>query len=122
MCNAGRIIHHLRHNLSKPETQLIFVGYQARGSLGRRIIEGINPVKIFGEEVEVKANIHTLNGFSAHAGQTDLLSWFDAIAQSMPRVVLTHGEDGPRSELAKQIRERYELECELPEMGEVIEL
>lgn len=122
MCNAGRILHHLKQNLWKPETHVIIVGYQARGSLGRRLIEGDKFVKIHGENIVVKAKIHTLGGFSAHAGQTDLLNWIGSIAPCMPRLVLSHGEDGPRKELAKQIRQRYRLKPVLPSLGETIEI
>ena len=79
-------------------------------------------MSIHGEKVAVKAQIHTLGGFSAHAGQSDLLHWFSAIAGCRPKVILTHGEDGPREELAKKIKQQFKLGCVLPEMGEVIEL
>lgn len=122
MCNAGRILHHLKQNLWKPETHVMIVGYQSRESLGRRLIEGEKLVSIHGEKVAVKARIHTLGGFSAHAGQTDLLTWLSAIAPSKPRVILTHGEDGPREELAKKIQQRFQLSAALPKMNETIEV
>ena len=122
MCNAGRILHHLKQNLWKPETHVLIVGYQGHGSLGRRLVEGEKLVSIHGEKIAVKAQVHTLGGFSAHAGQTDLLAWFSAIAPAKPRVVLTHGEDGPREALAKKIQQRFKLVSVLPRMGEVIEL
>ena len=122
MCNAGRILHHLKQSLWKPETHVVFVGYQGRGSLGRRLVDGAESVNIFGEKIAVRARMHTLNGFSAHAGQTDLLKWFAGIAPSKPQVVLLHGEDGPRQALAKLIRERHGLTPSLPKQGEVIEL
>ncbi len=122
MCNGGRVLHHLKENLWKPETQVLFVGFQGYGSLGRRLIEGQNPVTIHGEKVVVRAKMHTLNGFSAHAGQTELLEWFSAIADSKPRVVLTHGEDSQRNELARQIEKRFSLKSTLPNMGDVIEV
>jgi len=122
MCNAGRILHHLKQNLWKPETHVVFVGYQGRGSLGRRLVEGAKSVNIFGEKVVVRAQMHTLNGFSAHAGQKDLLNWLGIIAPSRPRVVVIHGEDGPRTTLAGLIRERYGLPSVLPKQGDVIEV
>ena len=122
MCNAGRILHHLKANLWKPETHVLIVGYQANGSLGRRLVNGEKLVSIHGEKIAVKAQVHTMGGFSAHAGQTDLLAWFKAIAPSKPRVILTHGEDGPRAALAKKIQQQFKLKCALPEMGETIEL
>jgi metallo-beta-lactamase family protein len=122
MCNGGRIVHHLRANLWKPSTHVLIVGYQGHGSLGRRLVDGEKEVSIFGEKVAVKATIHTLGGFSAHAGQTDLMHWFDVIAPSKPSVILTHGEDDQRGALARVIQQRYRLPSKLPKMGEVIEL
>jgi metallo-beta-lactamase family protein len=122
MCNAGRILHHLKANLWKPETHVLIVGYQAHGSLGRRLLEGEKQVTIHGEKVAVNARIHSLGGFSGHAGQTDLLGWFDVIAPSKPRVVLVHGEDGPRGTLAKLIQQKYKLKPEMPAIGDTFEL
>lgn len=122
MCNAGRILHHLRQNLWRPQTHVVIVGYQGRGSLGRQLVEGAKLVSIHGEKIAVRAKVHTLNGFSAHAGQTDLLTWVSVVAPSKPRMIVTHGEDGPRKELAKQIQQRYGLKPVLPLLGDVIEL
>jgi metallo-beta-lactamase family protein len=121
MCNAGRIVHHLKANLWKPSTHVLIVGYQGYGSLGRRLVDGEKTVSIFGEKIAVKAQIHTLGGFSAHAGQTDLLHWFSVIAPSKPHVILTHGEDDQRAALARAIQKRSRLPSKLPAMGEVIE-
>jgi metallo-beta-lactamase family protein len=122
MCNAGRILHHLKANLWKPETHVLIVGYQAHGSLGRMLVEGERQVRIFGEKILVRAQIHTLGGFSAHAGQKDLLAWFEAIAPSNPRLVLIHGEKEPRETLAKLIRQKHGIEPIQPDRGEIIEL
>lgn len=122
MCNAGRILHHLKANLWKSDTHVLIVGYQGDGSLGRRLVNGEKIVSIHGEKIAVKAQVHTLGGFSAHAGQTDLLTWFSAIAPSKPRVVLTHGEDEPRQILAQKIQQRFKLKSALPGMGDTIEL
>ena len=100
---------------------MLIVGYQGHGSLGRLLVDGKKEVKIFGETVAVEAKIHTLGGFSAHAGQTDLLHWFSVIAPSKPRVILTHGEDDQRAALAKMIQQRHRLTSKLPKLGEVIE-
>jgi metallo-beta-lactamase family protein len=121
MCNGGRILHHLKANLFRKETHVLFVGYQGRGSLGRRIVEGQPTVKIHGQPVVVRAAVHTMGGFSAHAGQKDLLTWLGAVAPSRPRVIVTHGEDGPRRSLASHIHKRFGLKTTLPRMGEVIE-
>jgi metallo-beta-lactamase family protein len=122
MCNAGRIRHHLRHNLWKPETSVLIVGYQAVGTLGRKLVDGNKSVNIFGERIAVNAQIHKLGGFSAHAGQEDLLKWFNVLAPDRPRVVLTHGEDKARQTLAGIIRHRYGLQPFLPEYGQSTEL
>jgi metallo-beta-lactamase family protein len=122
MCNAGRILHHLKNNLWKPEAHVLIVGYQADGTLGRMLVEGAKSVKIFGEKIAVRAQVHTLGGFSAHAGQSDLLAWFETIAPAKPRVVLTHGEDAPRRSLAKLIQTQHGLRATLPAIGETIEL
>jgi metallo-beta-lactamase family protein len=122
MCNAGRILHHLKANLWKSDTHVLIVGYQGDGSLGRRLVNGEKIVSIHGEKIAVKAKVHTLGGFSAHAGQSDLLQWFSAIAPSKPKVVLTHGEDMPRKILAQRIRQQFNLKCALPAMQEVIEI
>jgi metallo-beta-lactamase family protein len=120
MCTGGRILHHLKNHLWKPQTHVIMVGYQARGSLGRLLVEGAESVKIFGDKIAVRAKVHTLGGFSAHAGQADLLAWFGAIAGSKPRVCLTHGEDEPRKALRRELLKRHGLEAHLPAIGETI--
>jgi metallo-beta-lactamase family protein len=122
MCNGGRILHHLLHNISNPNTHVIIVGFQSYGSIGRRLVEKAEKISILGEEKVVKAHVHTLNGFSAHAGQTDLLTWFSYLAPSKPKLVITHGEDGPRKALASEIKKRYKLNSTLPKIGDVIEL
>jgi metallo-beta-lactamase family protein len=122
MCNAGRILHHLKQNLWRPETSVIIVGYQSRDSLGRQLIEGRKRVSIFGEPIVVKATVRTLGGFSAHAGQSDLLNWFEPLAGSRPRVVLTHGEPGPREVLAGLLQQRHGLTAECPQTDERIDL
>ena len=102
MCTGGRIMHHLRHNLYKRDCRVIIAGFQSRGSLGRRLVEGADEVRIFGEPIVVRAKIHTLGGFSAHAGQTDLIRWLENYrprGNQTPKLVLTHGEAGPRMAL-----------------------
>ncbi len=122
MCNAGRILHHLKQNLWRPETVVIIVGFQAEGSLGRLLVEGEKRVKIFGEQIAVKAKVHSLGGFSAHAGRTDLLRWFEPLAATRPRVILTHGEARGRQALCQGIQETHGLDCTLPQYGETCEV
>ena len=90
MCDAGRIKHHLKHNLWKPENTILFVGYQAEGSLGRKIVEGAHYVTLFGENVQVKAQIVQLQGMSGHADQKGLMSWISAI-HGVQKVFVIHG-------------------------------
>jgi metallo-beta-lactamase family protein len=122
MATAGRILHHLRLNLARPETHVLIAGFQGRGTLGRQLVDQAKTVVIFGETIPVRAQIHTLGGFSAHAGQTDLLEWFGALAPSRLRVALTHGEDGPRQALARRITAQHGLTPVLPALGESITL
>jgi metallo-beta-lactamase family protein len=122
MCNAGRILHHLKQNLWRPETWVVIVGYQGRGSLGRQLVEGRKEVSIFGEPIAVKARVRTLGGFSAHAGQADLLNWFEPLAGAQPRVVLTHGEPGPRNVLAGLLQKRHGITALQPAMADTINL
>lgn len=122
MCNAGRILHHLKQNVWKPETNVVMVGYQAKGTLGRALIENNKIVSIFGEKIAVKAKIHTLGGFSAHAGQTELFDWIGAVAPSKPLIVVIHGEDEQRNALAQMIKKKAGLNCLMPAQGDIIEL
>ncbi len=122
MCNGGRIMHHLRHNLRDPNTHIVIVGFQSHGSLGRKLVEKAPTVRIFGEEIPVVAKVHTLNGFSAHAGQSELLEWFSYLAPLKPRLALVHGEDKARNVLAELIEEKFGIRPELPEIGDIIEL
>jgi metallo-beta-lactamase family protein len=103
MCNGGRIVHHLKHNLWKEHTHVVFVGYQAQGTLGRRLVEGEKTVRVAGEEIEVKASLHTINGFSAHADRDDLLTWASNFRNG-PLFVVTHGEPESAESLAEAIR------------------
>lgn len=122
MCNAGRILHHLKHNLWKPQTTVMIVGYQGQGSLGRKLLDGENKVKIYGEEIAVKANIASMGGLSAHADQSGLIKWFGAIAKSKPKLVLSHGEDRGRKPLAKLIKKKFGIEAILPKYSETIKI
>lgn len=122
MCTGGRILHHLRHNLSKPDACVLIVGYQGEGSLGRRLVDGEKEVSMFGEKIQVKAQIHTLGGFSAHAGQTDLMDWLSHLVAARPRVFLTHGEARGREPLAQKIKEKFGLNAELPMLNQVANL
>jgi metallo-beta-lactamase family protein len=122
MCNGGRILHHLRQGLPRDNTHVLIVGYQTQGSLGRRLVERAKSVSIFGEKISVRAKVSTLGGFSAHAGQSDLLRWLTPVAASQPRIMITHGEDEARKKLANVIQQRFGLLSQLPSQGDVIEI
>lgn len=122
MCMGGRIVHHLRNNLYRKETRVVIVGYQGHGTLGRKLVDGAERVRIYGEDVMVRAKIHTLGGFSAHAGQTGLLNWAQQVGGGPKRWFLTHGEDKPRAALAAQLKERLGVRPEMPQYGETVQL
>jgi metallo-beta-lactamase family protein len=103
MCEGGRILHHLRHNLWRESTDVVIVGFQARGTLGRALVGGARSVRIFGEPVAVQARIRTLGGFSAHAGQSELVEWVTPLARSSAKVALVHGEEEKRAALAQKL-------------------
>ena len=122
MCEAGRILHHLRHNLWRPETHVLFVGYQAEGTLGRRLLDGAKAVKIFGEEIIVKAQILQIEGFSAHADQTGMLEWLGGFVQKPRTVFLVHGDADVFPEFEEKIREVLNYPTIVPELGQSFEL
>ena len=121
MCTGGRIMQHLLHNLPKPETTVLICGFQSHGSLGRALVDGKKVVTIHGQKIPVQASVRTMGGLSGHAGQSDLVAWFDSMASSRPRVILTHGEDNVRNALARIIAERHQLQAECPGLNETIE-
>ena len=120
MANGGRIVHHLKHNIWNEKSHVVFVGYQARGTLGRRLVEGEKMLKIAGEEVSVKAQLHTINGFSAHADRTDLLTWASNFAKG-PMFIVTHGEPHSSTALASALEERGRRAV-VPRVGEEFQL
>jgi metallo-beta-lactamase family protein len=121
MCEGGRIRHHLRHNLANPAAHIVFVGYQAQGTLGRRIVEGAKHVHLFGDDIPVRAQVHTVGGLSAHADRDGLSDWYGAIAKH-PRVWLVHGEDDGRAGLADHLRQKWGCAVGLPKPGMRVEV
>lgn len=119
MCNGGRIVHHLKHNLWKNTNHLIFVGFQARGTLGRRLVDGEKRVKIFGQDTVVKAKLHTIGGFSAHAGQSELVQWATAIG-GVPDFYLVHGEPEAQ-EVLQQVLAAAGITAQIPEPQQLIQ-
>lgn len=122
MCDAGRIKHHLKHNLWRNESSVVFVGYQANGSLGRKIIEGAKTIKILGEEINIQSNIYSLLGFSGHADQQGLLDWIGSFKKKPKKIFLTHGEEDAIAEFSKLITEKFQISNETPKRGQTIEL
>ena len=106
MCDAGRIRHHLKHNLWRPECAVVFVGYQAEGSLGRRLLEGAKSVKLFGEEIAVNARIVNFKGLSSHADRDHLLAWIEHFAPTPQQVFVVHGDSEVTDLFAKDLNER----------------
>jgi metallo-beta-lactamase family protein len=115
MANAGRIKHHLRHNIWKPGAAVVFVGFQAEGTPGRRIVDGAPTVRLLGEELSVKAKIFTIGGFSGHAGQQQILDWLSHFRNPDTRVYLIHGEHSGQKVLAGLIRERFGFNVHIPD-------
>jgi metallo-beta-lactamase family protein len=105
MCEAGRIKHHLRHNLRKKECSIIFVGFQVNGTLGRTLLDGAKRVKIFGEEIAISATIHNFTGLSAHADRSGLLKWINSFDKKPNKVFVVHGEDSVCDEFVKSLNE-----------------
>lgn len=121
MCNAGRIKHHLRNNISRHENTILFVGFQARGTLGRHILEGGKTVRIHGQDRKVKAEIAQIFGFSGHADRTDLLHWLGNIKTPPKQVFLTHGEEQASLTLAKEVESKLGWPVIVPAYGESYE-
>lgn len=121
MCSGGRIVHHLRRCLPFEETQVIMLGYQARGSLGRRLVDGAASVRIFGQDVEVRARVHTLGGLSAHGDQDDLARWYEGIA-GRPPVWLVHGEGESQAALTEHLTNRCGAQVSTAAPGQVVSL
>jgi metallo-beta-lactamase family protein len=121
MCEGGRVRHHLKHNLWRPECSVVFVGFQAQGTLGRRIVDGAKEVRVWDEEIAVKAQIWTIGGFSAHGDQKELLAWLSAF-KSRPTVFVTHGEEQAALTFADLVRKQYGFTVHVPEKGQQFEL
>ena len=122
MCEGGRIRHHLKHNLWDSRNTILFAGYQANGTLGRIIYDGTKTVKIFGEEIDVKAEIALLAGISGHADRDGLLSWMEAFSRKPSMVFVNHGDDGSCTGFARTVTERFGIPAEAPYSGSSYDL
>ena len=119
MCTGGRIKHHFKHGIWNERNTVIFAGFQARGTLGRLIVDGVKMIRMFGSEFMVRSRIETLGGFSAHAGQSDLLHWVGSF-KNKPRVMLVHGEPETLKVLKEKLRTDLDLLAHIPHQGEVV--
>ncbi len=123
MCTAGRIKHHLKHNLWRPGAAIVIVGFQGQGTTGRQIVEGAKSVTIFGEKIAVRAKVFTIGGISAHADQADLLRWVGHFAKvSKPKVFVIHGEMPVSQTFAQLVQEKTGLKAYVPQRQEVLSL
>jgi len=122
MCTGGRIKHHLRHNISDERNTVLFVGYQASGTLGRLIVDGTEIVRIQGEEFPVRAEIARINGFSAHADRDELNRWLSAIENTPRRVLVTHGEKSVAKSFAAHLRDTRGWDVLAPAYKDVVVL
>lgn len=122
MCDAGRIRHHLKHNLWRPECSVVFAGYQAEGTLGRILLDGADTIKLFGETIDVKAHIETMQAMSSHADQAGLLQWISAYNTAPSRVFLVHGNDAAMEGFSHKMKETLGYEPDTPYSGSVFDL
>ncbi len=121
MCNGGRITHHFKHRIWNPKNAIIFVGYQAKGTLGRKIIEGAEWINLYGEDIIVKASIHTINGFSAHADQKTILKWISKI-KKLKKVFLIHGEVESQKTFKEALQDKLGIDAHIVKYKEKIVL
>ena len=122
MCEAGRIVHHLRNNISDPRNTVLITGFQAENTLGRKIVDKLPEVPIFGELMRLRAEVAKINELSGHADQHELLNWMKPFAKGLKKVFLVHGEPQQQAAMAAAIRERYELEVMIPKRGDSFDL
>jgi metallo-beta-lactamase family protein len=121
MCTGGRIRHHLKHNVWRPQCHVIMIGYQAHGTLGRRLVDKAPRIRLWGETIQVNATVHTVGGLSAHADQDGLLDWYGNFA-GRPPVYLVHGEEKARLALSDELQKRYGVAANRPKLEDVVEL
>jgi metallo-beta-lactamase family protein len=121
MCEGGRIRHHFKHNIWRRECSIIFTGFQVPGTLGRYIVDGAKRAYILGEEMAIRAKVHTIGGFSAHADQGELLEWLGAFTNN-PRVFIVHGDEPVALEFERVVREKLGLATHVPHPGEELEI
>ena len=122
MCEAGRILHHLRNNIENPRNTILITGFQAENTLGRKLVDKLPEVSIFGDPMRVRAEVETLNELSGHADQRELLDWIKPVASKLKRLFIVHGEPAQSAALAQAVHDRYGLEPVLPTRGQSFDL
>lgn len=122
MCEAGRIRHHLKHNIWRREASIVFVGYQAEGTLGRRLLDGERKVKLFGDEIIVNAEIYNVEGFSGHADKIALLNWIEGFKEKPGQIFIVHGEQEAKEAFAKEVKNKLNINCIVPEYNVVYDI
>jgi metallo-beta-lactamase family protein len=121
MCNGGRIRHHFKHNIWRRDCHVIIAGFQARGTLGRSLVDGTDYISLWGEKIKVAAKIHTIGGLSAHADQAGLLRWYQDF-ENRPPVLLVHGEAEASEALQNELRDRHGARVKIAKQGEGLDL
>jgi metallo-beta-lactamase family protein len=122
MAESGRILHHLAHGIGDHRNLVLFVGFQAEHTLGRRIQEGADPVRIFGDELPVRAEVESIDGYSAHADRTELLAWVRRLGGPVRRAFVVHGEGPALEAMAQALKEAGVREVRIPRLGESFDL
>ena len=122
MCEGGRILHHLASTVQEPRNIILIVGYQAEHTLGRRLVEHVRKIKIFGDPYEVNARVHTINALSAHADRNELMAYFEKMGPQVERAFCVHGEDEQTTALAEALRKAGARDVMIPELGQTVEL
>jgi metallo-beta-lactamase family protein len=122
MCDAGRIRHHLKHNLWRPESTIVFTGYQSIGTLGRSLLEGLSEVRLFGESIQVEARIEQMDGMSSHADKDGLIAWLNAFKEKPKQVFLVHGDDRVCDSFEQLMDREYGYRIKAPFSGSVYDL
>jgi metallo-beta-lactamase family protein len=120
MCNGGRVKHHLETNISRPESTVLFVGYQAVGTLGRQILDGRPEVRLYGQMRPVRAKIESIPGFSAHADRDELTRWLSGMRKPPRRVFVTHGEPAAAAAFAEHVGEHFGWQAHVPAYQETV--
>jgi len=121
MCNGGRIVHHLKRNIERPECHIIISGFQAEGTLGRELVEGKKEVRLHGRSFRVRAQLHTIGGLSAHGDRSDLVRWLKS-RNGSPKVMIVHGEEGAKNSFQEYLHDELSVDALIPKPGDRLDL